>query len=72
MNLVWTGGSTLAAKVDTLTLKAAAKLAAPIARLALDERPCDCDGHPNCICEIADARYPMTHAEQLAAALDGR
>ena len=53
MNVAWAGGGTLAAKIDKLTLEAAAKLAAPTPRLELDELECDCDGHPNCICEIA-------------------
>ena len=52
MNVAWAGG-TLAAKIDKLTLEAAAKLAAPTPRLELDDLECDCDGHPNCICEIA-------------------
>ena len=72
MNVAWACGGTLAAKIDALTLEAAAKLAAPTPRPELDERVCDCDGFPNCICEIADAQYLMTRAEQLDDALNGR
>ena len=53
MNTAWAGGGTLAAKIDALTLEAAARLAAPTPRLELDDLECDCDDHPNCICEIA-------------------
>lgn len=53
MNVAWAGGGTLASKIDKLTLETAAKLAAPTPRLELDDLECDCDGHPNCICEIA-------------------
>ena len=80
MNTVWADGL-LAAKLDELTLKAAAKLAFPQPRTGTDVCP-DCDDPTTCVCTIADwqhylktvrnAQYPMTHAEQLAAALDVR
>ena len=46
-------GCNLSSKIDMLTLELAKTLAAPTPRLELDELECDCDGHPNCICEIA-------------------
>ena len=71
MNVAWAGGGTLAAKIDKSGIDAALSLA--LAGVRSSEPLCDdCDGHPNCICEIADAQYPMTRAEQLDDALNGR
>ena len=71
MNVAWAGGGTLAAKIDRLTLEAAETLA--LAGVRSSKPRCDdCDGFPNCICEIADAQYLMTRAEQLDDALNGR
>ena len=61
---VWaTGGAPLASKIDRLTLEAAETLALT-PRIELDDRACDCDGRPNCICEIARADWQRIEAQR--------
>lgn len=72
MNCAWAEGTGTLGRIERSGFQTATALI-PTPRPELDERCPDCDGHPNCICEIALAtEWRMTHAEMLHEATEGR